>query len=142
MVAPAGTGAPVMILTAVPGRQRQDRGLAGADLPDDRQRDRGVLAGAGDVVGDHGVAVHRGVVEARQRDRGDHVLGQGQAERLHQRLREGRQRGDRGQDALDVVGDGQQVSHRCPGRVLLAQDGAARDALGGAGARARRRRPR
>ena len=38
--APAGTGAPVMILTAVPGRERQDRGLAGADLADHGQRDR------------------------------------------------------------------------------------------------------
>ncbi len=57
-------------------RHREDRRLAGPDLTDDGQHDGRVLGGAGDVVGDHGVAVHRGVVEARQRDRRHDVLGQ------------------------------------------------------------------
>ena len=98
------------------GRDGEDRGLAGADLPDDGQPDGRVLARTGHVVGQHGVAVHGRVVEAGQRDGGDHVLGERQAQRLHQGLREGRQRRDRGQDPVDQLGDRKQVSHPCPAR--------------------------
>ena len=50
------------------GRQREDRGLPGGDLADDRQVHRALGGGVGDVAERHGVAVHAGVVEDRQRD--------------------------------------------------------------------------
>ncbi len=94
--APAGTGAPVMILTAVPGRQREQPRLAGADLADHRQVHRRVLGRASTTSAcADGVPVHRGVVEGRQRrSAATTSSADGEAERLHQRLREGRQRLD------------------------------------------------
>ena len=86
--APLGTGAPVMILTAVPGRQREQPGLAGADLADHRQVHRATPREAPATSANaHGVAVHRGVVEARQRRSARRRPRHRQAERVEQRLR-------------------------------------------------------
>ena len=69
--APCGTGAPVMIRTVVPGREREQLGLPGRHLADHRQVHRVVLGGGGDVVEVDRVAVHRRVVEGRQVHRRD-----------------------------------------------------------------------
>jgi hypothetical protein len=64
-VGAGGTGAPVMILTAVPGDIASSVGLPGADLADHGQVHRRSAVAPHDVgVVHHGVAVHRGVVEA------------------------------------------------------------------------------
>ena len=65
--APAGSGAPVMIRTAVPGPRAYADDRPGRDVADDREdhRDRPRDAER-DVLGADGVAVHRGVVEGRQ----------------------------------------------------------------------------
>ena len=90
-------------LDGCPGRHREQPRLAGADLTDDRKVHRVVVAGGGHVVVRHGVAVHRGVVEARQRDRGRDVFGGDQAERLEQGLVVRRQRPEAVEDVLLVV---------------------------------------
>ena len=59
------------------GRQREQLRLAGADLADDRQVHRVRRRWRWRRRRAHGVAVHRGVVEARQRDRRGDVLGGG-----------------------------------------------------------------
>ena len=87
------------------GRHRQDPRLAGADLADDRQVDRVVVAGGGDVVVHDGVPVHRRVVEARQRDRGEHVGGHAEAEGVQQRLVVRRQGPQGVEDQLLVLVD-------------------------------------
>ena len=79
----------------------------GVHLADDRQRDRLALGGAVDVEGLDGVAVHGGVVEAREVRRRHEVLVQRQAERLDDRLVVGRERSDAPQNRLQVVLDGE-----------------------------------
>jgi hypothetical protein len=79
--------------------------------------DRGRVGGAGDILVAYGVAVHRGVVERRQPDRRDDVLGHGEAEGVHQRLWEVRQRLEGPEDPGQVVVDRDQglivgLSHR------------------------------
>ena len=90
------------------GRHRADAGLAGADLPHDRQVHRTLVGGGRDVVAHHGVPVHGGVVEARQRDRRGDVLRHDQPQRVEQRLLVRRQRTQRVEDLLLVLGDGPQ----------------------------------
>ena len=60
----------------------------------DREDDRRGLRGARDVLRTHGVAVHRGVVEAGQVGRRDDVLGEHAAVRVHQLQVQRRQRLD------------------------------------------------
>ncbi len=84
-VAPAGSGAPVMIRCAVPGFS-----VSGSVRPAGMSSATGSRTGLfvarlRDVLGDDGVAVHRRVVEARQRQRRDHVLGEHQPERVGER---------------------------------------------------------
>ncbi len=91
-------------------------GVTGGDVAVDRQVDRGVGSGGRDVGRAHGIPIHRGVGEARQvrpRDdvaREDPAQGGADADPL------GRQRGEGGEDAREVVLDGQQVRHRDPSR--------------------------
>ena len=60
------------------GFERERIGPAGRDVLGDGQQ-HGLLGGrARDVFGDDGVSVHRGIVEAGQRQRGHHVVGQHQ----------------------------------------------------------------
>ena len=88
------------------GLERAQGGLAGADLADDRQRHRLVGGGARDVGQADGVPVHRGVVEARQRDRRDDVLGAGEAERVEQGLGDRRHRAHAAEHPREVLLDG------------------------------------
>ena len=73
---PSGTGAPVMILTAVPGDSASSAAWPAPISPTTGRCTGLLVAGAWRRRRcTHGVPVHRGVVEARQRDRRDDVLG-------------------------------------------------------------------
>ena len=85
------------------GGQREDLGLAGGDLADDGQVQRPLGGGVGDVLEGDGVPVHAGVVEDRQRQRRQHVLGDGQPDRVHQRVLEGLHRLDPREHPFEVV---------------------------------------
>ena len=131
---PPGIGAPVMILTAVPGDIASSWACPAPISPTTGRctGDSSVALTTSRVA--HGVPVHRGVVERRQRHRRDDVLGGGEAERLHQRLREVRQRLDGGEDAREVVVDRGQVVSSCgplAGVSVARQHRAGVDALGG-----------
>ena len=105
-VQPSGIGRAGHDAYGGPGRQREDGGLPGSDLADHRKVDRAFLAGIGHVAERHGVPVHAGVVEDRQRDRRAHVLGHRQTDRIHQGMLERLHRLDAVEDPLEVVLDG------------------------------------
>ena len=77
-----------MIFIAVPGDSRW-LPLACSDLTDDGQAERCILAGFRHILGTHRVAVHCGIVESRQVDRGDDVFADIQADRVENLLAEG-----------------------------------------------------
>jgi hypothetical protein len=84
-----------MIRCAVPGRSVSSSVLG------DRQHHRVCCRRVGDVLGADRVSVHGGVVEHRQRQSGDHVVGQDQTLGLGQRNRDRRAGPDHlGDDAL------------------------------------------
>ncbi len=87
------------------GFQRQQIGAAGGDVLGDRQQHRLFGAGPGDIVGNDRVAVHGRVVEARQRQRRQHLLGQHQPERVAERHADGRARRDQAGDDAPVLLD-------------------------------------
>ena len=64
------------------------------DVAVDREGDGGLRGGAGELGGAHGVPVHRRVVEARQVDGGDDVLGEHEPQRRPDRDGRRRQRPD------------------------------------------------
>ena len=72
------------------GLQRQFVGASGRDVLGDRQHHRVFGCGVRRVRGAHRVSVHRGVVENRQRQLRDHVVGQHQPLGLCQRDRDRR----------------------------------------------------
>ena len=82
--APAGSGAPVMIRCTVPaasaGTSVRPAGMSAATGSSTGRS----AVGSGQLGGAHRVAVHRGVVERRQRHRGDQVGGQHPAAGLGQ----------------------------------------------------------
>ena len=80
--APSGIGAPVMIRIASPGADGRRRRPPGRQLADDPQRDRRRVGRAGGVGGPHGVPVHRGVRERRDRLGRDDVGGEHEPERV------------------------------------------------------------
>ncbi len=107
-----GIGAPVMILTAVPGDIARMPAWP-APISPTTGRWIGDSSVAPDDVGEpDGVPVHAGVVEGRQVDRGDDLLGGGQVERLEERLGEVLQRLDVVEDAVqELVDGGDAVTH-------------------------------
>ena len=105
-VAPAGTGAPVMMRCAVPGFSVSGSVRPGGDVLGDGQQHGLLGCRGGDVVGHHGVPVHRRVVEPGQRQRRHHVVGQHQAECLGERQRDRRLAGDQAGDDAPVFLDG------------------------------------
>ena len=74
--------------------------VAGRDVVDDRQLDRRGLARAGDVGGEHGVPVHRRVVERRERPGGRDVGREDAAVGGRERELERRQDGDASEDPV------------------------------------------
>ena len=94
-----------MILAAVPGASAISPPWPAPISPTTGRCTGDSSVAVDDVLGAYGVPVHRGVVEGRQRDLGDDVLGRGEAEGLHQRLREVGQRLDRLEDARAVLVD-------------------------------------
>src|SRR5687768_7331490 len=73
------------------GSRRQPMGcrFAGSDLTNNGQAERCVLAGFRYILGTDCVAVHCGIVESRQVNRGDDVLADIQANRVENLLAEG-----------------------------------------------------
>src|SRR5680860_222727 len=63
------------------------------------------LAGTADVAERHGVPVQAGVVEDRQRDRGQDVLGYRKADGIHEGMLEGLHGLDAAQHPLEVLLD-------------------------------------
>ena len=103
-MAPDGSGAPVMIRCAVPGFS-VNGSVRPAGMSSATGSNTGSLvARPRDVVGEDGVPVHRRVVETGQRQRGHHIVGEHEAERVGERHRDRRARRDqRGDDALVLV---------------------------------------
>ena len=104
VVAPAGTGAPVMIRCAVAGCS-VNWSVRPAGMSSATGSTTGCSAcGRRDVLGAHRVAVHRRVVENRQRQLRDYIVGQHQPLGLAQRDRERRAGADHlGYDALMFI---------------------------------------
>jgi hypothetical protein len=85
--------------------EREDGGLPGGDLAHHGQVHRPLLGGVGHVAEGHGVPVHAGVVEDRQRDGRHHVLGDRKPDGVHQGVLEGLHGLDPAEHALEVVPD-------------------------------------
>ena len=71
---PAGSGAPVMMRTASPGRPRPANGRPGRDSPTTASASGLYVAGAEGLLAAQGVAVHRRAGEGRHVHAGAHVL--------------------------------------------------------------------
>ena len=74
------------------GLQPHPLGVPGGQVRGDRQTDRPLLRGVGDVGREHRVPVHRRVVEQRQVQQRDHVLRQNAVQAVRQRQLGGRRR--------------------------------------------------
>ena len=100
-VAPAGTGAPVMMRCAVPGSRVERLGSAGRNVFGDRQFHWMFIGGADDVIGHRRRSRPLPSCRNRAATAGGHVGGQHQAERFGQRHVDRRARRDQpGDDAL------------------------------------------
>jgi hypothetical protein len=87
-----------------PSRECGDVGAASRNILGDRQFHRVLGCCRSHFIGVYGVAVHRGIVEHRQRQRRGHILGQRQAFGVAQFGGHGGPRGDqRGDDALMLL---------------------------------------
>ena len=95
-----------MIRTAVPGVSAKIVVWPAAISPTTGRCTGRSGGGVGDVAEGDGVPVHRRVVEDRQRHRREMSSRHGQSERLQQRVVERLHRLDPGQDALEVLLDG------------------------------------
>ena len=88
------------------GFERERVGTTGRDVFGDGQQHGLLGRRGGDVVGDDGVPVHRGVVEAGQRQRGDDIVGQHQTQRVGERQGDRPAAGDQTGDDAPVLFDG------------------------------------